>query len=332
MHIGKYANLSKTGWTETTSTQVVSIGQSAHIGVRDAPTGSTLTFKPADPTVCVVHEEPANKAYPHWRHFLITALQDGETKVVAVAGTARVTMTVKVVGHSGVKLMFFPGERMAGSTVEGTIYVIGGKGEKIKAAGGEAEARPDRGGHTVDPTPAGNYILGPRKHVVTASWPKSVIPWGAALRMNADGEVEFEAPQGKWRLATGPKGEVTHAMMAFQQRDKPKVRPRLDKVIHRVRKIFIDLKTNKLRSSTWKLNDFGRWGWNLRQNGHDTAYYVHTTPDDEQATEQHKAVLLANSHGCIHLKPKDRELLYNAGYLKEGVPFEVRPYSEKGPP
>jgi hypothetical protein len=103
-------------------------------------------------------------------------------------------------------------------------------------------------------------------------------------------------------------------------------------VVIQVRSIFIDSATKKLRETTWKLNDFGRWGWNLRLNGHRTAYYVHTTPEDEQATAASKAVHLCNSHGCIHLPPSDRDRFMREGYLKEGVHLEVRRYSETGPP
>jgi hypothetical protein len=338
VQIGKYANLSTQGWTEKPATQVITIGMSAHIGIRDAPAGSQVTLRPADPSICVTHEEPVNKAFPQWRHFLITALRDGETQLTASASmgggfpVSGGAMTVRVVGHTGVRLIFFPGERQRSHTREGTIYVIGGKGESMLAAGGPAVGRRDRGGHTIEPTPAGAYVLGPRIHVVTPSWPKSIVPWGAALRVNSGGEVEFEAPAGRWRLATGPRGEVTHAAMGFLLRDKPKIKPKLADVVSQVRGIFIDPVTTKLRDNTYKLNDFGRWGWNLRQHGHGTAYYVHTTAEDEHTTEQGKAVFLANSHGCVHLVPAERDRLVSGGYLKEGVQFEVRPYTETGPP
>jgi hypothetical protein len=239
-------------------------------------------------------------------------------------------MTVKVSGHSGIRLIFFPGERLEGATTVGTIYVIGAAGESMKAAGGPPAGRPDRGGHTIDPTPAGNYVLGSRIRVVAPSWPTSVIQWGASLRLNADGEVEYENSSGNWRQATGASGLVTHAQMEFIRRGGMK--PVLSTVIADVRSWFIDPKTGSLWNSTWVWNDFGRWGWNLLRNGQRTAYFVHTTPDDEHATDQGKAVFLTNSHGCVHLVPKERDRLMNAGYLKEGVPFEVRPYTEVGPP
>lgn len=330
---GKYANLSKHGWTEKSATQVVSIGQNAHIGLwGGGPAGEDLIVKATDPSICVTHEEPPNKAYAHWRHFLITALRDGRTTITATmpSGAVQASMTVEVKGKTGVRLVFFPGERMKGSTIEGTIYVIGSHGENIKASGGPPVGRKDKGGHTFAPTPAGNYVLGPRIHVVAPSWPFSTIPWGAALRINASNEVEFEASPGKWQLATGPKGVVVQAKMSFLRKDKK--HPKLTDVIDWVRNVFINPVTKKLWTATWEKNDFGRWGWNLLQNGHGTPYFVHTTPADEHASAQGRAIFLLNSHGCIHLVPAERDRLMSLGHLRQGVAFEVRPYTESGPP
>src|SRR5215471_6789876 len=191
-NFGKYANLSPKGWNEKASTQVIALGQNAHIGLwGGGPAGEMLVVKADSPTICTVHEVPGSRAYSNWRHFLITALQDGETTITAKMPTGAVwaSMTVKVAGHAGIRLVFFPGERLEGSATVGTIYVIGAHGESIRAAGGPPAGRRDHGGHTFEPTPAGNYILGPRIHVVAPSWPMSVIPWGAALRINGDGEA-----------------------------------------------------------------------------------------------------------------------------------------------
>jgi hypothetical protein len=333
-HFGKFANLNPAGWDAKAATQKTAAGQNTHIGLwGGGPSGEDLTVKSVDPTVCVVHEEPLPKSWPHWRHFLLTALRAGEARIDAVLpGTTNVWASMKVVvaAHAGVRLVFFPGERLEGSITVGTIYVIGAGGESMKAAGGPPTGRPDRGGHTIDPTPAGSYVLGPRIRVVAPSWPTSAIAWGSALRLNAKGEVEFESAPGVWRQATGPSGVVTTAQMAFQRRSG--LKPDLATITREVRGYFVDAATGKLWSTTWEWNDFGRWGWNLRKNGQATPYYVHTTPDDEHDTDQGKAVHLANSHGCVHLVPKERDRLMSAGYLKEGVPFEVRPYTETGPP
>lgn len=332
-NFSKYANLSPRGWTEASRTQVIAVGQNAHIGLwGGGPAGEVLGVAVGDPTICVIHEEPPNARYIHWRHFLITALRDGETKITAKMpnGALMADMVVKVGGHAGVRLVFFPGERMTTSAVVGTIYVIGRDGSSIQAAGGPPGAPPGglpaEGGHTAESTPPGDYVLGPRIHVTTTSWPMSVIPWGAALRINAGGEVEYQSTSGGWRLATGPDGEVTQAAMAFERRSGHV--PVLADQDRAYRAAFFDPKTGGLRSATWELNDFGVWGWNLLRNGHPTPYYIHTTPDNEA----NPAAGLANSHGCIHLVPAERDRLMNAGVLKPGTPFEVRPYTEAGPP
>ena len=326
---GKYANLSQSGWTNGTATQLIKIGQNAHVGLSD---GAGLIVKSNDSSICIVHEEPFNKAYSQWRHFLITALQDGETTITAAeaSGAVKTTMTAKVTGHTGVKLIFFPGEQLDRAQTVGTIYVIGGHGENMRAAGGPPVGYKDKGGHTAEPTPPGNYVLGPRIHVVAPSWTNSSIAWGSALRINAGGEVEFESSPGKWHLATGPNGVVTHASMSFAQRSG--LTPVLAEKVAKVRNLFIDPATNTLRTSTWEKNDFGRWGWNLLRGGKGTPYFVHTTPDNEHSSDVAKAMFLANSHGCIHLVPAERDRLMNLGYLKQGVAFEVRPYGEVGPP
>ena len=63
-----------------------------------------------------------------------------------------------------------------------------------------------------------------------------------------------------------------------------------------------------------------------------TDQFVHTTPKEEWAVANKLEVQLDNSHGCIHIVPTDRKTMMDAGYLDEGVEFEVRPYTEKGPP
>jgi len=346
-NFGKFANLSLKGWNKTSSTQTITVGHNAHIGLwGGAPGGADLEVKSDDSTICVTHEEhlPDQKKWPHWRHFLLTGLRDGVTKITAkIPGTTTVfaSMSVRVLGHGHIRLVFFPGERvtttMLGATrlkvTMGTIYVIGGHGEYIRAAGGPPLQRADRGGHVIDPTPPGEYVLGPRVHVTTTSWPTSVIRWGAPLRINAKGEVEYANTPGHWQQATGMGGTVTRAQVAFNIRNhkqNPGVKiPPIKDVINNVRSMFIDPVSKKLYTATWQLNDFGVWGWRLyHTNGKATGYFIHTTPDNEQD----KTLGLFNSHGCIHVRPVDRDRLWHAGFLKKGVHLEVRPYSEKGPP
>ena len=86
--------------------------------------------------------------------------------------------------------------------------------------------------------------------------------------------------------------------------------------------------------ATWEFNDFGKWGWNLRLQGAHTPYYLHTTAENEATVKNDRTtfVELSNSHGCIHIDPIDRDDFMSKHYLDEDTEFEVRPYTESGPP
>jgi hypothetical protein len=229
------------------------------------------------------------------------------------------------------KLVFFPGERSQGGVTSGTIYVIGGNGERFKAAGGAPAAYQDRGGHTSDPTPPGRYILGSQHHVTTGTWPNSAIPYGSRIRiLLEDKRIEFETPGKTWLPVTGPNGVVVRYMKEFALRDGTS-RTWQD-CDAELRTLLINPKTGWLRTAYWDLNDFGRWGWNMTKNGAITPFYIHTTPIDEMLTAEGKPVALGNSHGCVHILPAERDKMISLGYLKRGVEFEVRRYSEVGPP
>ena len=332
-NFGKYVGQSTRGWDPKKGEQTLGLGQTVELGLwGGGPGGVDLDVKSDDPALATVHERPRPSA-SNWRNFVVTGLQPGRAKIRACLpktndAWAEAGLQVTSTSH-GVRLVFFPGERTSGRTLLGTIYVIGGHGERFSAAGGPLTGYQDRGGHTAESTPPGRYTLGTKVHVTTSSWPMSVIPFGATLRLRADGEVEFSSDGTRFRLATGPKGEVTTAQMAFLQRDGKK--PQLATVVLQVRRIFVDPASNTLRATTWEANDFGRWGWNLKRGGQRTAYYIHTTPEDERATAAGQAIFLANSHGCIHLVPTERDQMIGLGYLHPGVDFEVRPYNETGP-
>jgi hypothetical protein len=341
----KVGSQSKKGWNAKTLTQTLAIGDDAEISLRgEGSHGETLDLTLTDPSVCTVHERPGTGG-PHLRQLVITGLKKGVTGVLArwhdpAHPIVVATMYVDVTGSKhGFRLVFFPGERSVNyspskSATVGMIYVIGGNGERFSAAGGPllGYADPKQGGHTAEPTPAGHYVLGPRQHVTTSSWIMSVIPWGATIRINTHGEAEYKGDTGGWHLATGPHGEITQAAINFLRKSGDTHTK--DQIIAGVRAIFIDPATKSLRATTWEKNDFGRWGWNLRAlpGKKPTAYYIHTTPDDEKADAAKTAVQLVNSHGCIHLVPGQRDQMMAKGYLQEGVEFDVRPYNEVGPP
>jgi len=239
------------------------------------------------------------------------------------------------------RLVFFPADKIsrdpnAGGAEGfwlGTIYVVLG-GQVVAnyaACGGPKDGFDDRG-HVAGETPPGHYILGPRHRHVTLNWPPSSIPWGALIRRAANGEVEFDDGSG-WKPATGDGAPMNKALIRSYKIAGQAVPP-LAQIREDARAAFdINLKNPTGQLVTmWERNDFGQWAFNLRRDGKGTPYYIHTTPRDEYATAHNLAFSLVQSHGCVHIRPDDRETMMQAGYLAAGIPFEVRAYDKKGPP
>lgn len=227
-----------------------------------------------------------------------------------------------------VSLEIYPGERVDSRGVTlGHIYVINGHGESYEMAGGPPPGRGynDKGGHSAGITPPGHYVLGPQEHHTTSSWPMSVIPWGAPLR-EADGEIQYQV-RGRWITASGPQGTVTQATMQFHIRSGSQ--PNLSDVAASVRRAFYDQAGNLI--PVWNHNDFGMWAWNLTSHGARSPYYVHTTPPNEAATAAHQRFLLTQSHGCVHIRPADRDEMMQKGYLKAGIAVDVKQYGDTRP-
>jgi hypothetical protein len=232
-----------------------------------------------------------------------------------------------------VKLYLYPGEstRLDGTTT-GHIYVVGGKGESYEIAAGPAVSSSEvgPGGHSVGVTPAGTYTLGAQAHHTTPNWPMSSIPWGAKLEEKADGLVYYSIVPGKWVAVTGPDGVFTKSLGQFFDQTPAELRARVrrEDYVSQTGSLYADGKL----ISPWTKNDFGEWSWDLERNGERSPYYIHTTPGDEARYRAGKSSDLANSHGCVHIHPKDRDEMMAKGYLSAGVEVIVKPYGQLGPP
>jgi hypothetical protein len=330
----KAAGQSTRGWDAKAGQQVIPVGTDADMSLK-GPDADGLLVTSSDLTVCTVHEKVPSTPVPgSGRTFEVTALRAGDCQVEARTKAPERRLAASFQVHAtaskhAFKLVFFPGERTSRGVTLGSIYVVGGNGERFQAAGGAVSARKDRGGHTSEPTPPGRYILGSQQHVTTGTWPRSAVPYGSRIRLLLDGRIEFESPGKKWLPVTGPKGVVVKYMIEFARRDGDKLTvEECDETL----KTLLLAPNGTLRTVFWDLNDFGRWGWNLTRNGAITPYYVHTTPETEWATRDGKRVVLSNSHGCVHITPAERDKMMSLGYLKKGVEFDVRKYSEAGPP
>ena len=58
---------------------------------------------------------------------------------------------------------------------------------------------------------------------------------------------------------------------------------------------------------------------------------IHTTPDNEGETSQGAPVTMDYSHGCIHIKPLDRDLFHHKGAFAKGTVFIIHAYQAKIP-
>jgi hypothetical protein len=238
-----------------------------------------------------------------------------------------------------VRLVVYPGEWdevRGGHTIVtmGTVYVLQGRHvvDQYQVAGGPKKRSQDRG-HWAVPTTAGDYVLGPRERHTTSGWHLSAIPWGAALRENSKGDVEYQVG-GKWFQATGPHGRVTTAFLHSVRKTGLTVSPRdADAAI---RENFYPARNGHKLLAAWDLNDFGRASFNLRREGKGTVFYFHSTAADERnfsaAGPTGPILPYIQSHGCLRLQPTDREEMIRKSYLGEGVHVTVMPYNKVGPP
>jgi len=184
---------------------------------------------------------------------------------------------------------------------EGRLYVkINGKVVAMyRARGGPPRKIKDFGGHTADPT-QGNYTLGAQdKGFTTKSWTNSQIPWGADVREGAGGGYEYRKDgTSAWKQDPGAVDESTYASLPDQDGDGVK---------------------------DWNLNDFGQSAWRVEGS---PGFYVHTTPETEEAASVGDEVELTVSHGCIHVDPSERDEMIARGYLQKGVRFNCKKYTD----
>ncbi|WKJ90546.1 hypothetical protein QZJ86_21465 [Methylomonas montana] len=88
----------------------------------------------------------------------------------------------------------------------------------------------------------------------------------------------------------------------------------------------------------WVFNDFGpvavRYfkdlNGNKKMDGGEvlSGEMIHTTPDNEAQFANGDPVVLVPSHGCIHIRPQDRNVMEGMGLFKNGIVFKVHSYKE----
>jgi hypothetical protein len=216
----------------------------------------------------------------------------------------------------------------------GKIYIVRGGAiiAQYSARGGPKEKFKGNDRHIHSSIQPGDYVLSAAIQYTTPNWPNSCIPWGAQIRRASDGEVEYNASIG-WQHATGsPEAQMNKAVASLVKRTRgyPPTEAEAEQV-NELAKQYFDVDPDQPTGDlvkVWQRNDFGEWAFALLQNGKRTGFFIHTTPDDELDPTH----ALEPSHGCIHMRPIDRNAAKTKGYLARGLIIHVKAFGAKGPP
>lgn len=204
------------------------------------------------------------------------------------------------------------------------------------AHGGPKKARRDPGdAYERSPTPKGEFVVAYcAPQAASARYGMSSIPWGTKVRRDPRGyELQIQL-NGQWKLLKDARGFGRAA-----------VEDALEQVYDRVNFTLEGAGKQKISPDKpfpdeWILNDFGHISCyyfndvngNKRQdNGEKMSQEVfHPTPRDEFLDSSGYASLikLDESHGCIHVKPKDIDKMIAKGYLKTGNEVVVHGYTD----
>lgn len=203
---------------------------------------------------------------------------------------------------------------------------------EYEARGGPKETFKGDDGHIHSPIPPGNYVLSAAIQYTTPNWPNSCIPWGAQIRKAPNDEIQYDSGSG-WQYATGsPKAKMNEALRNYWARlGKP---PLSESELNKNAREQFDINPDDPRKTlvaVWQRNDFGQWAFALLKDGKKTGFFIHTTPDDE-LTPNGTPIQLGSSHGCIHMRPVDRNEAKEKKYLDRGVTLHVTAFNAKGRP
>ncbi|TGO01925.1 hypothetical protein PN36_34390 [Candidatus Thiomargarita nelsonii] len=168
------------------------------------------------------------------------------------------------------------------------------------------------------PTTAGTYIIASTGPYSTQTWSWSKIKWGTKLKdMPHKKDVWYQLSSGKWGSVKKDIGINRTEIM----------------------KRYYELYSKNVVPKKWVFNDFGpiairyfkdiNGNRMLDKNERLSGEMIHTTPENEAQSQSGNTVTLAESHGCIHVKPKDRNKLHTMGAFKSGTTFIVHKYSER---
>jgi hypothetical protein len=223
-------------------------------------------------------------------------------------------------GDDREEVHFYPGDKIL-------LYIVDGKVmRRAEAWGGPPVKLPREPDDPIaaGPTHAGVFVIDGVMPYATKTWPRSRIPWGTRIRESKTraGQVEYEQSAGKWRRLT-------------DKHDRPLSKSQIE--LWRA-----DLYGLAAFPDTWIFNDFGPLAVryyrdrnkNRRRDPNEPleGEMIHTTHYNEAQAERYpddpSKVELDDSHGCIHIKPIDRDAFTAAGAFRQGMTLVIHTYSE----
>jgi hypothetical protein len=215
------------------------------------------------------------------------------------------------------ELHFFPGQKTL-------IWLVDGKVEaKAEAWGGEAPVSGvDYGIMKPRRTTPGKYVIFSSAPYRTNTWPLSKIKWGTRLKVQLD-------KSGVERVVY-ETGTLAHTWKVLEGISK-------DQLVS----MYFQLYGKKMMPDAWVFNDFGpvsvRYFKDKNRNKKLdkgellSGEMIHTTPINEAQTATSQPVGLEPSHGCIHVKPIDRDRFAKTGAFKQGTDFIIHDYKDVVP-
>ena len=173
------------------------------------------------------------------------------------------------------------------------------------------------------PTEAGRFVIYDQKPYKTNTWPRSQIAWGTPLKDTGSDVLYDTGQQGtnQWKSISKKYGGDTTAIRDYLK-DQNRILFGRNEV-----------------PRAWVLNDFGPIAIRyFKDKNHDgklngtertEGSMFHTTPENEGEYAQGKKMNMTESHGCIHIRPPDRDVLIKLGAFDMGTPLVIHKYSER---
>lgn len=224
-----------------------------------------------------------------------------------------------------------PNPRTASRKVPVIVAVFDAQG------GPEKAYQSPRDPHPREPTPNGKFVVAycERKAGSDYGYGLSKIPWGSKLRLDPKTrELEVQI-NGQWRYVKEITGYDRESLESVFSKYYKHANTLLRNAGRKDQ-----LNQNSPFPEEWIFNDFGHMSCyyfkdvngNRRQDSGEkmSQEVFHSTPEDEFATAMGfgSLIQLSQSHGCIHVKPKDIDVMIGRGYLKTGNAVIVHGYAD----